>query len=129
MSKQIKYIAEVPGAPKAVGAYSPAVIAGEMFFISGQIAINSETGKIEVSDVKGQAEQVMKNLETLLKGIGCNFNSVAKTTILLANIGDFAVINEVYARWLGDAKPARATFAVAGLPMGALVEVEMCGVV
>ncbi len=111
--------------PTAVGPYSQATIAGDTVYLSGQIAINPELGKLIDGDVVAQAEQVMKNLESVLKGLNLSFANVAKSTILLTDINDFPKINEVYGKALGDCRPARATYAVSALPLGALVEIEM----
>ncbi len=111
-------------APAAIGPYSQAMISAGLVFTSGQIPIDPATGKIEASDIRGQAEQVMKNLSLVLEEAGASFESAVKTTCYLADMGDFAAFNEVYAKYF-TGKPARSCFAVKALPQGALVEVEV----
>ena len=111
-------------APAAIGPYSQALISGNIVFTSGQIPINPQSGNIEESDIKGQTEQVMKNLGEVLAAAGSSFDKAIKTTCFLANISDFAIFNEVYAKYF-TSKPARSCVAVKDLPKGALVEVEV----
>lgn len=111
-------------APAAIGPYSQAVICGGMVYTSGQIPINAASGNIEASDIKGQTEQVMKNLGEVLAAAGSSFEKAVKTTCFLADIADFAAFNEVYAKYFTE-KPARSCVAVKALPKGALVEVEV----
>ena len=111
-------------APKAIGPYSQAILAGNgMLFISGQIPVNPETGKIPET-IKEQTEQVFKNIEALLTEAGYSFKDVVKTTCLLNSMDDFAAMNEVYAKYYNEMLPARAAYAVEKLPMGVLVEIE-----
>ena len=111
-------------APKAIGPYSQAVLAGNgMLFISGQIPVNPETGKIPET-IKEQTEQVFKNIEAILTEAGYSFKDVVKTTCLLNSMDDFAAMNEVYAKYYNEILPARAAYAVEKLPMGVLVEIE-----
>ncbi len=110
-------------APSAIGPYSQAIKHGDLVYTSGQIAIDPAVGDITASDIKGQTEQVMKNLCEVLKAAGSSPELVIKTTCFLKDIGDFAVFNEVYGKYLTE-KPARSCVAVAALPKGALVEVE-----
>lgn len=111
-------------APKAIGPYSQAVLAGNgMLFISGQIPVNPETGKIPET-IKEQTEQVFKNIEAILTEAGYSFKDVVKTTCLLNSMDDFAAMNEVYAKYYNEMLPARAAYAVEKLPMGVLVEIE-----
>ena len=110
-------------APAAIGPYSQAVKQGELVFTSGQIAIDPSVGDIVATDIKGQTEQVMKNLCEVLRAAGSSPELVIKTTCFLANIGDFAAFNEIYGKYFTE-KPARSCVAVAALPKGALVEVE-----
>ncbi|MCB0334538.1 MAG: Rid family detoxifying hydrolase [Bdellovibrionales bacterium] len=121
----ISYKNGIEGAPGAIGPYSQATVVGNLAFLSGQVPIDPSTGKLVDGDIEQQAEQVMSNLSNVLQGLGLSFADVAKTTILLADMKSFGTVNEIYAKWMGDAKPARATFAVAGLPLGAMIEVEM----
>ena len=111
-------------APAAIGPYSQAIIHGDMVFTSGQIPINPATGNVEAEGIIAQTEQVMKNLGEVLSAAGASFGSAIKTTCFLADMGDFAAFNEVYARYFTD-KPARSCVAVKSLPKGVLVEVEV----
>lgn len=117
-----------PDAPKAIGPYSQAAKVNNMLFTSGQIALDPVSGQMCGSDIKSQTEQVMKNLSNVLKAAGTTFDNVIKTTCFLANIGDFAVFNEVYASYI-KSSPARSCVAVKELPKGALVEVELIALV
>ena len=111
-------------APAAIGPYSQAIIHGDMVFTSGQIPINPATGNVEAEGIIAQTEQVMKNLGEVLSAAGASFETAIKTTCFLADMGDFAAFNEVYARYFTD-KPARSCVAVKSLPKGVLVEVEV----
>jgi len=115
-------------APRAVGPYSQAVKVGNFLFISGQIAINPETGKLEDEMVAEQTERVLKNIEAILREAGFSLKDVVKTTVYLKNMCDFAEMNEVYAKFFGEHRPARATVEVSNLPLGALVEIEAIAV-
>lgn len=114
-----------PNAPAAIGPYSQAKIAGGFVFASGQIAIDPAVGKIVEATIEGQARQVLANVKALLEAAGTDLAHVVKTTCFLAHIEDFAAFNAVYAERFGDARPARSAVGVAGLPAGALVEVEV----
>jgi len=111
-------------APGAIGPYSQAVKAGNMVFCSGQIPIDPSTGEFVPGGVVEQAEQVLKNLTAVLEAAGSGLDRVVKTTVFLADMGDFAAMNEVYARYFGESKPARATVQAARLPKDALVEID-----
>ena len=111
-------------APAAIGPYSQAMILNDVLFTSGQIPINPATGEIEGTDIQAQAEQVMKNLGAVLEEAGTSFENVAKTTCFLADMGDFAAFNEVYAKYFVN-KPARSCVAVKTLPKNVLCEVEL----
>ncbi|MDE5582132.1 MAG: RidA family protein [Ruminococcus sp.] len=111
-------------APKAVGPYSQAVISGGMVYTSGQIAINPETDTIEAKTVEEQTEQVMQNLKAVLEASGSSFENAVKTTCFLADMGDFAVFNGIYAKYF-TSLPARSCVAVKTLPKNVLVEVEV----
>jgi 2-iminobutanoate/2-iminopropanoate deaminase len=112
-------------APKAIGPYSQAVKAGGMVFCSGQIPLDPATGEmVGAGDVGAQTERVMQNLAAVLAAAGTTFAAVVKTTIFLADLQDFATVNQIYGRYFPTAPPARATVQVAGLPKGALVEIE-----
>ena len=111
-------------APAAIGPYSQGIISNGMLFASGQIPINPATGNVEGEDIKEQAELVMKNVGALLAEAGTNYTRVIKTTCFLADMGDFAAFNEVYARYFTE-NPARSCVAVKTLPKNVLCEVEV----
>lgn len=111
--------------PAAVGPYSQAVKHGDFLFCSGQIPINPASGKIEAEDVEGQARQVLANIEALLASQGREMKDVVKATVFLTSMADFPKVNPIYDAAFGGHKPARSTVAVAGLPLGALVEIEV----
>src|SRR4051794_16032395 len=100
-------------APQAIGPYSQAIKAGGFLFSSGQIAIDPSTGQVIQGDVAAQTERVMKNLSAILQAAGLNLNRVVKTTVYLKSMGDFATMNEIYGRHLGEHRPARSTVEVA----------------
>lgn len=112
-------------APAAIGPYSQGVIANGILFASGQIALDPQTGELVGTTVQEQAAQVMKNVAGLLEAAGSDFDHVIKSTCFLADINDFSAFNEVYAKSFGESLPARSAVGVAGLPKGALVEVEV----
>jgi len=111
-------------APAAIGPYSQGIISGGLFFASGQIPINPETGAIEGSTIKEQAERVMRNIGELLKAAGCDYTDVVKTSCFIADMDDFSAFNEVYAEYF-TGKPARSCVAVKTLPKNVLCEVEV----
>lgn len=113
-----------PNAPAAIGPYSQAIQAGNMLFISGQIPIDPATGEFAGSDITAQTRQSLTNIKAILTQAGYSFADVVKTTVLLADMGDFAAMNAVYAEFFTQPYPARAAFAVKTLPKGALVEIE-----
>lgn len=121
----MKKVIHTDNAPKAVGPYSQAVQIGEMLFCSGQISINPQTNEVFTGDIKTQTEMVMRNIEAVLSAAGMNYSNIVKTTIFLTNMADFAVVNETYAKAFTSAPPARSTVAVAGLPKGVNVEIEV----
>ena len=112
-------------APEAIGPYSQATAVGGFLFTAGQIALDPKTTQVVEGDVVAQAEQVMKNLTAVLTNAGVSWAEVAKTTIFLIDMADFAKVNEVYARHIGNSRPARSTVAVASLPRGVRVEIEL----
>lgn len=112
-------------APAAIGPYSQAIKINGMVFTSGQVPIVPATGKIEATDIEGQAEQVMKNLEAVLKAAGSDFTRVVKATIFLKDLGDFARVNAIYGARFKAEPPARSCVQVAKLPLDCLVEIEM----
>jgi 2-iminobutanoate/2-iminopropanoate deaminase len=111
-------------APGAIGPYSQAIKANGMVFCSGQIPIDPATGQFVSDDIAAQTEQVLKNLEAVLQAAGAGLGSVVKTTVFLADMNDFAAMNEVYGTFFSDNKPARATVQAARLPRDAKVEIE-----
>lgn len=111
-------------APAAIGPYSQAIVCGNMVFTSGQIPINPASGNVEETTIEGQAEQVMKNLGEVLAAAGSGFDKAVKTTCFLADMGDFAAFNGVYAKYF-TTNPARSCVAVKTLPKNVLVEVEV----
>jgi len=120
----MKRIITTENAPKAIGPYSQAVEANGTLYISGQIPLNPETAKIVDGGIKEQTTQVLKNIGAILDAAGYSYSDVVKSTCLLADISLFKEMNEVYEQFYSDSKPARVTFAVKGLPMGALIEIE-----
>ena len=113
-------------APDAIGPYSQAVRAGDFLYVSGQVPIDPKTGAVVEGGIQAQAHQVFKNLKAILEAAGMSFDNVVKTTVLLADMGDFATVNEIYAQYFNGAiLPARAAFQVAALPKAAMVEIEL----
>jgi len=112
-------------APKAIGPYSQAVVAGDLVFISGQVPLDPQTQQMVQGDIRTQAERVMDNLAALLSAAGVGFANVVKASIFLADLNDFAAVNEVYGKRFPSAPPARSTVQVAGLPKGARVEIDL----
>ena len=117
-------VISTPNAPAAIGPYSQAMVTGNLLFTSGQIAIDPATGNVVEGGIVEQTEQVMKNLDAVLKAAGATFDNVVKTTCFLAEIADFAAFNEVYGKYF-TSKPARSCVAVKDLPKGVLAEVEV----
>ncbi|MCQ2783510.1 RidA family protein [Helicobacter pylori] len=111
-------------APKAIGPYSQAIATNDLVFISGQLGIDASTGEFKGADIHSQTTQSMENIKAILKEAGLGMDSVVKTTILLKNLDDFAVVNGIYGSYFTEPYPARATFQVAKLPKDALVEIE-----
>jgi 2-iminobutanoate/2-iminopropanoate deaminase len=124
----LKSIINTPNAPAPIGPYNQAVKAGNMLFISGQIAINPVSGNVEATDVIGEAHQVMQNLKSILQEAGMDFSQVVKTTIFLSDMNLFSTVNEIYAKYLSGDFPARETVAVKGLPKNVNVEISMIAV-
>ena len=112
-------------APAAIGPYSQAIKSGDLLFCSGQIPIDPTNGEVFKGPVKEQAELVMKNVGAVLKAGGCDFKDIVKTTIFLTDMNDFAAVNEVYGKHFPSEPPARSTVAVAALPKGVNVEIEV----
>jgi 2-iminobutanoate/2-iminopropanoate deaminase len=111
-------------APAAIGPYSQAVIGGGQVYCSGQIALDPMSGEIMANDVREQTHQVFRNLGAVLAEAEVDLSRVVKTTVYLSTMDDFPIVNEIYAEYFGDHRPARATVAAAGLPKGALVEID-----
>ncbi|MGZ9244025.1 MAG: RidA family protein, partial [Candidatus Binatia bacterium] len=111
-------------APKAIGPYAQAIQAGEFIYTAGQIPIDPQTGNLIAGGIAEQTRQVLENLKAVLEASGSSLDKVVKATVFLKNMADFAALNEVYGEYLGAAKPARSTVAVAELPRGALVEID-----
>ena len=124
-----KEVIHTPRAPKAIGPYEQAIKVGEFLYASGQIPLDPATGNIVEGDITVQTRRVMENLRAVVEAAGSSLQRVVKTTVFLKNIGDFAAMNAVYAEYLGAAKPARSTVAVADLPRGALLEIELIALV
>jgi 2-iminobutanoate/2-iminopropanoate deaminase len=112
------------GAPQAIGPYSQAIRAGGFVFASGQIPLDPRTGEFVAGGISEQTEQVLRNLSALLEAAGTNLDRVVKTTVFLADMGDFVAMNEVYGRYFKGDAPARSTVEAAGLPRGARVEID-----
>ena len=127
MNTELKKIT-TESAPAAIGPYSQAIVVNGMVFTSGQIPINPATGTVEAQDIKGQAEQIMKNLSAVLTAAGSSLEKAVKTTCFLADMNDFAAFNEVYGRYFTTC-PARSCVAVKTLPKGVLAEVEVIAVI
>ncbi len=116
-------------APGAIGPYSQGIVANGMLFTAGQIALDPATGNLVAGGVDEQTERVMTNLEAVLKAGGASWSDVVKTTVYLHDLAHFPRVNELYGARLGDARPARSTVQVSGLPRGALVEIDAVAVV
>jgi 2-iminobutanoate/2-iminopropanoate deaminase len=116
-------------APAAIGPYSQAIIANGFLFTAGQIALDPATGQLVAGDVTDQTERVMTNLEAVLSAAGVTWADVVRTTVYLQDLAHFPIVNELYGKRLGAARPARSTVQVSGLPRGALVEIDAIAVV
>ena len=123
----MKKIIHTENAPKAIGPYSQAIEINGTLYISGQVPVNPETGLIP-EGISAQTEQVMKNIAAILSEAGYSFKEVVKSTCLLSDMVNFKAMNEVYGKYYAENPPARAAFAVRGLPLGALVEIETIAV-
>lgn len=124
-----KKIITTDKAPAPLGPYNQAIMAGDFLFVSGQVPINPATGELEKGDVKEQTRMVMKNLKAILEEAGLDFSSVVKCSIFISDMKDFPKINEVYGSYFGDDAPARETIQVAGLPLGADVEISCIAII
>ena len=112
-------------APAAIGPYSQAIEVGNLVFTSGQLPIDPATGAFPEGGIKEQARQSLLNIQAILKGVGLTMNNVVKTTVFMADMGDFADMNEVYAEFFSEPYPARSAVAVKTLPKGAMLEIEV----
>ena len=124
----MKKIISTKNAPAAIGPYSQAIEANGTLYISGQIPMNPETGKLVEADITVQTEQVMKNIEAILTEAGYTFKDVVKSTCLLSTMENFGAMNDVYSKYYSENPPARAAFAVKELPLSVLVEIETIAV-
>ena len=118
-----------PNAAKPIGPYSPAIRAGNLLFLSGQVGFDPSTGALVDGDISAQTDQVMRNIGALLKAAGTDFAHVVRTTVFLADMGEFTKMNDVYARYVVDPPPARSTVQVARLPRDARVEIDVIAVI
>jgi 2-iminobutanoate/2-iminopropanoate deaminase len=116
-------------APKAIGPYEQAIRAGDFVYTAGQIPIDPQTGNLVAGGITEQTRQVLENLKAVLAAAGSSLDKVIKATVFLRSMSDFAALNEVYGEYLGNVKPARSTVAVADLPRGALVEIDLVAMV
>ena len=124
----MKKAIHTPNAPAAIGPYSQAVWGGDTLYISGQIPLVPATGEFAGTTIEAQTEQALNNIKAILESQGMDMSNIVKTSVLLQDIGDFAAMNGVYAKFFGEEPPARAAFQVAALPKGALVEIEAIAV-
>ncbi|PYR34850.1 MAG: hypothetical protein DMF90_15720 [Acidobacteria bacterium] len=113
-----------PAAPKAVGPYSPAVRAGQLLFVSGQVALDPATGQMAPGDVAAQTRQVLTNIGALLQAAGLTYTDVVRTTVFLADLSDFSAMNDVYRTFFSEGFPARSTIQAVRLPLDARVEID-----
>jgi 2-iminobutanoate/2-iminopropanoate deaminase len=120
----MRKIIESDKAPKAIGAYAPAVDLGDFIFLSGQIPLDPETMELVSGDIRVQTARVLKNMKAVLEAAGLTPENVVRTTVFLTDLNDFAVLNEVYGEFFGAAPPARSTIQVSALPKGASVEID-----
>ena len=121
----MRQVVATDNAPKAIGPYSQAIKANGFVFVSGQIALDPGTQQLIDGDVAAQTERVLQNLSAILTAAGSSLAQVVKTTVFLKYMDNFGAMNEVYARYFGDAPPARSTVAAAGLPRDVLVEIDV----
>ncbi len=118
-------IVQTEKAPKAIGPYAQAIKAGAFIYTAGQIPIDPKTGEFVSGGIAAQTRQVLENLKAVLEASGSSLGKIVKATVFLRNMSDFAAMNEIYAEYLGQIKPARSTVAVSELPRGALVEIDL----
>ena len=120
---------KTPGAPAAIGPYSQGIVAAGFVFVSGQIPLNPATGELASEDIGEQVARVLENLKAVLESAGSGMNRVVRTTVYLADLGEFPKMNEVYRRYFGADPPARSTVGVSALPKGARVEIDAIAMV
>ncbi len=120
----MKQVIHTDSAPAAIGPYSQAIQIGDLLFVSGQVPIDPDTGAVVEGDIRAQAQQSLNNLKAILNAAGTNMGAVVKTTVFLADMNDFAAMNEVYAQFFQEPYPARSAVQVARLPKDAKVEIE-----
>jgi 2-iminobutanoate/2-iminopropanoate deaminase len=125
MENLMKKVIHTEKAPKAVGPYSQAISTGNLLFTAGQVAIDPRTGKLVEGGIKEQTRQVMENLKAILAEARTDFSKAVKATVFLQDITNFAEFNQVYGEYFPSEPPARSTFQVGALPLGAMVEIEM----
>ncbi len=125
MSKERLQEIKTDKAPKALGPYSQAIKAGDFLYLSGQVGIDPESGKLVEGGIEAQVEQVLKNVKAILEEAGLSLNDVVKATCMLSDMNNFKAMNDIYAKYFGDHKPARVACQVGRLPIDALVEIEM----
>ncbi len=125
----MKKIISTPNAPAAIGPYSQAVEINGTLYISGQLPINPVSGKIETTDIEGQTKQVLANIGAVLAAAGYTYSDVVKSTVFMSDLANFAGMNAEYLKVYESESPARSTFAVKALPLGALVEIETVAVI
>ncbi len=116
-------------APAAIGPYSQGIIANGFLYTAGQIALDPATGQMVAAEIVAQTERVMRNLDSVLEAAGAKWTDVVKTTLYLHDLADFPTVNEIYGRWIGDARPARSTVQVVALPRGSLIEVDLVALI
>jgi len=124
----MKQVINTKKAPKAIGPYSQAILSGNTLYISGQVPIDPDTGKLVDNDISIQTEQVMQNIKAILEEAGYGFENVVKSTCLLSDMKNFAAMNEIYGKYYPVNPPARAAFAVKELPLNVLIEIETIAV-
>jgi len=128
-SQSIRRVIETGSAPAPIGPYSQAVKSGNVIYTSGQIGLDPATGNLVEGDFAAQARRVFENMKAVLAAAGTSFSNVIKATVYVTDLANFATLNEIYASYFGDTKPARSTVGVAQLPKGALVEIDLIAVV
>lgn len=124
----MREVVSSPDAPAAIGPYSPAIKAGNLLFLSGQIPLDPKSGALVDGDVTAQTERVMQNIAALLRASGASFANVVRTTVFLADMNEFTAMNAVYGRYVADPPPARSTVQVARLPKDVRVEIDAIAV-